>query len=76
MIQNTTTRINKKGLLSLPLALAKKWANQDLVLMIDEERLIAQPLDSRWNRYEQKLKTKGKKISSKLVDEAVNWARK
>lgn len=74
MNQVTTTTI-KNGVLTLPAQVRKTWQNRQVVIFLEQNRLVVQPRDSAWDQYEEKLKVGKRKMSLDMVDKAVGWAK-
>lgn len=75
MDQITKTKV-KNGTITLPARVRKSWRNKEVVVVEEGNRLIVQPVDAEWDRYEKKLQKGKGSISSKIIEEAVGWARK
>ncbi|MEK9165758.1 MAG: hypothetical protein AAB525_02775 [Patescibacteria group bacterium] len=72
--QITTTTI-KNGVLTLPAQVRKPWQNRQVFLFVEQNRLIVQPADAAWDKYEEKLRLGKKKLTLDMVDKAVKWAK-
>lgn len=75
MNQLTKTKI-ENGIIILPQIIRKFWRNKEVVILPEKDRLIIQPLEDNWNEYENKISKGRKKISSRIIDEATQWAKK
>lgn len=72
----TTTEI-KDGKLTLPASVRTRWkGKREVLLVAEQDRLVVQPLEGEWDRYEAKLRRAGRKLPPRIIDEAVAWARK
>lgn len=72
----TTTTIRRGGTLKLPRKIWDAWKGRDeVVLLFEDDRLVVQPRDAEWDRYEAKMQKGRTVISSRLVNEAVRAAR-
>ncbi len=54
----------------------EEWQNKDVILFPEKGRIIVQELENEWDMYEKKLRSGNKKVSSRLINEAVGWAKK
>lgn len=66
----------ENGTLTLPQSISQSWQNREVLILSEKDRLIVQPLETKWDKYEAKLKKGKEKISQKMIDEAVAWAKK
>lgn len=75
---NQTTKI-KNGIIVLPKELKKSWKGAEVFIFPSDDTLVVKkiqrPLEADWQKYEEKLTKGRKKISSKIIDETVSWAR-
>lgn len=73
-----TTKI-KNGTIVLPEELRKSWKMAEVFVFPSDDTLIIKkvqkPLEADWKEYEDKLRNREKKISIKMINEAVNWAK-
>lgn len=78
MTTQTTTIEN--GIMTLPTQLKQEWAKAKVLIFPFNNSLILkkieEPSEAMWTEYEKKLKTVKGKISGKLIDDAVKWAKK
>lgn len=74
MNQLTKTKI-ENGTLVLPQTIRNLWRNKDVLVLPEKNRIIVQMVEDKWNEYEKKIGKNGKKISSKIINEATQWAK-
>ena len=76
---NTQTTKVKNGTITLPKEFRKSWKGADVFLFSSADTLIVKkvqkPLEAEWKEYEKKLNRGRKKISSKVIRQAVQWSR-
>ena len=75
----TQTAKVKNGTIVLPRELRKAWKMAEVFVFPSDDTLIIKkvqkPLEADWKKYEEKLRKGGKKISLKIINEAVDWAK-
>lgn len=73
-----TTKV-RNGNISLPEEIRKSWKGADVFIFPSNDTLIVKkiqkPLEAEWQKYESKLKKSWRKLSTKTIDKAVNWAK-
>lgn len=76
MTQPVITQI-KNGKITLPKSLQKEWGTDQVVFVPAQDGVYIKRLTRpSLAAIEPKLKKLGKMVSSKLIDEAVGWARR
>lgn len=74
---NKITRTKfRAGTLILPPAMRKAWSNREVILVPQTGRLIIQPLEAEWDRYEANMAKAKNKISPATIAAAVRWAKR
>lgn len=73
-----TTKV-KNGTITLPKEFRKSWKEAEVFIFPSTDTLIVKkiqkPLEADWKEYEKKLNRGKKRISSKVIREAVQWSR-
>jgi len=69
----------KNGNLILPKELRKSWKGAEVFIFPSDDTLVVKkiqkPFEVDWQKYEEKLAKGSKRISPKIIDEAVRWAK-
>lgn len=74
---NTINKVKiRNGILTLPQSIHKMWKNKEVLIFPLKNQIIIQPLDSEWDSYEEKFVKGRKRISSKVLDDAIRFAKK
>ncbi|OGC47995.1 MAG: hypothetical protein A3A94_01025 [Candidatus Portnoybacteria bacterium RIFCSPLOWO2_01_FULL_43_11] len=74
---STTTITNiQNGAIVLPKSLQRYWQNKKVLIIPSQDRIIIEPLERDWDKYEEKLEQGKKLISPALIKEAVKYAKK
>jgi len=66
----------KDGVLVLPKYIEKRWRQKKVLVTSTSNRIIIQPAEQDWDTYEEKLKKGRKMISSAIIKEATQAAKK
>lgn len=78
MEQTITKSKTRGGTFTLPPSIGKSWQDREILIIPEKNRLVIQPFDTeeKWAVYETKMRRGGKKISTRIIDEAIGFARR
>lgn len=73
---NITRTKFMSGTLVLPKDMRKRWNNREVILLTQNDRLIIQPVEAEWERYEARILRAKNRISPTTIAVAARRAKR